>query len=323
MARGYEGEGWRDGGAGMAVPGGAPGFRQPTEAQLVRVDRAVRVASLWRGSVLSRSGYHSGVETLQLRPLDLGGVVTDALTIVRRRFGSLAAVGLVLPAPVSAALSALIEFPAPPAGQATLQEVTDWIAAAAPIVFFQFLVASLASVVAAVAVFRLTAAAYAGLEQGWRSALGYAFTRLLPILGVYAVVLLAVSLGTLLFILPGLFLIVSWAVWPGPLAVENQGVRGCLRRSWCLVHSRWWHIFGVAAATTLVVTAARAAATVLPAMFIPGRPFSILWSALVGALSEMFLFATLAVAYLELRVRNEGLDAERLSLEIRASAPDW
>lgn len=272
---------------------------------------------------LRPSGYHSGVDALQLRPLDMGGIFTDTLAVVRRRFGSLAAVGLVLPAPVSAALSALIEFPAPPADQATLREVTDWIAAAAPVVFFQFLVASLASVVAAVAVFRLTAAAYAGLEQSWRSALGYAFTRLLPILGVYAVILLAVSLGTLLFILPGLFLIVSWAAWPGPLAVENQGVRGCLRRSWRLVHSRWWHMFGVAAATTLAVTAARAAATVLPALFIPGRPFSILWSALVGALSEMFLFATLAVAYLELRVRSEGLDAERLSLEIRASAPDW
>ena len=260
---------------------------------------------------------------MPLRPLDIRGVFTDALAVMRNRFGSLAAVGLVLPAPVSAALSALIQVPSPPAAEAPLQEVADWIAAAVPVVFFQFLVTSLASVVAAVAVFRLTAAAYAGVEQGWRAALGYAFSRLLPILGAYAVVLLAVALGMMALILPGLFLMASWAVWPGPLAVENQGVRGCLRRSWRLAHSRWWHLFGVAALAALVVMAAGAAATALPALFISGRPFFILWSAVAGALLEVFLFATLAVAYLELRVRSEGLDAERLSLEIRASAPDW
>ena len=268
-------------------------------------------------------GYHSGVETLRLRQLDIGGVFTDAMAVIRSRFGSLAAVGLVLPAPVSAALASLIEVPAPPAAEAPLQEVADWIAAAAPVVFFQFLVTSLASVVAAVAVFRLTAAAYAGVEQGWRAALGFAFSRLLPILGAYAVILLAVALGTALFILPGLFLMASWAVWPGPLAVENQGVRGCLRRAWRLAHSRWWHLFGVAALALLIIMAAGAAATLLPALFITGRPFFILWSALAGGLLEVFLFTALAVAYLELRVRSEELDAERLSLEIRASAPDW
>lgn len=261
------------------------------------------------------------METLHLRPLDIGGVFTDALTVVRQRFGSLAAVALVLPVPASVLLSTLIELPVPPSEQATLEEVTGWMAETAPVVGFQFLVTSLVSVVAAAAVFRLTADAYAGTEQGWRTALAAAFSRLLPILGLYALTLPAVVLGTMLFILPGLFLILSWAVWPGPMTVENQGIRGALRRSWCLVRSRWWHMCGTAAGAAAIVVVMGAATAALPTLLITGRPFAILWSAVIGALFEMFLFVVLAVAYLELRVRSEGLDAERLSLEMRATAP--
>lgn len=262
------------------------------------------------------------MKTLRLRPLDIGGVFADALTVIRLRFGSLAAIALVLPVPASVLLSALIEFPAPPSEQATLEEVTGWMADAVPVVGFQFLVTSLVSVVVAAAVFRLTAGAYAGTEPGWRNVLAAAFSRLLPILGLYAVTLPAVALGTMLFILPGLFLLLFWSLWPGPLAVENQGVRASLRRSWGLVRSRWRHMLGTAAGAVAIVVVMGAAAAALPTLFITGRPFAILWSAVVGALFEMFLFVVLAVAYLELRVRSEGLDAERLSLEMRATAPD-
>ncbi len=63
-----------------------------------------------------------------------------------------------------------------------------------------------------------------------------------------------VLLGTILLVLPGIYLYVSFAVAVPVLLVEGAGPWRALGRSRRLVQGRWWGTFGVALVGYLLVT---------------------------------------------------------------------
>ena len=187
----------------------------------------------------------------------------------------------------------------------------------------------LAVLLATAACFRAIAQAYLGEQTDWRSSLRFALRLTPSLLLITLLYLLGIMLGTLLFILPGVWLYIAWAFAMPALLVE--GLRGgkALGRSFGLVKGRWWRTFGVIVVGFIL---AAIVSTVVQGAFLIGivvgaddDALVLLFSALAGivglTISTPFQAALLTVLYFDLRVRKEGFDLELLAREIGGEAP--
>jgi hypothetical protein len=80
--------------------------------------------------------------------------------------------------------------------------------------------------------------------------------RVLPVLPVVAAAEIAagfgIGLGLLAFLIPGIYLLVRWAVVAQVAALEHPDWMGALRRGADLTRGNFWHVFGVLILTTAV-----------------------------------------------------------------------
>jgi hypothetical protein len=177
---------------------------------------------------------------------------------------------------------------------------------------------------------------------GW-----FALSALAVVIGIALAVLIvvagfaiggaAIGIGILVAVLLGLALIVlfAWlgtklALVPSVIVLERLGVIASMRRSWSLTSGHFWRSFGVIALVSVIVSFASQ---------IISTPFSFLmplavtlvdpnnsgsgivavivlyllfvaFTIVLGALTAAIQSATVAVVYLDLRMRKEGLDIE-------------
>jgi len=153
-----------------------------------------------------------------------------------------------------------------------------------------------------------------GLVRGgfddWRVALAALPGALLAAL-VYVV---ATTLGTLAFIVPGAYLSVAWILWPMTCVVERCGGLASLSRSTALVSGRWLPTAALVTVVTVVVAAAGMCAGVvgtalalfagsherLGAMLGGGVSFA------AGVLLAPLVPAALVIAYRDCRASQAG-----------------
>jgi len=64
---------------------------------------------------------------------------------------------------------------------------------------------------------------------------------------------IAIAIGLLLLIAPGLFLITIWAVIVPVIVIERTGILACFGRSRELVRGRGWHVFGTLVLVFLIL----------------------------------------------------------------------
>ncbi|MGQ0618703.1 MAG: hypothetical protein ACT4QA_02115 [Panacagrimonas sp.] len=161
---------------------------------------------------------------------------------------------------------------------------------------------------------------------------GIGLRRLAPGLGATVLYMLAVTLGLLLLLIPGLILMISLAmVWPY-LVVDRRGVVESLKASHTLIWGHWWRttavftvavliyyipmlligsIIGFIAATSEVAGAVQGS----PALNIATLLIAVLSQTLVTALLMPLLNAIIMVQFNDLKLRRSGSD-----LLARASA---
>jgi len=144
------------------------------------------------------------------------------------------------------------------------------------------------------------------------ASLGRGFGRFLPILGLFICLGVAVGLGFVLLVIPGVMLAVMWYVALPACVVERRGPIESLQRSGFLTKGNRWRIFGIAVVIYIVNTVVQlVVAQVLSA--IAGQMISALgvfaWMSLLQAFSAI----TVAVAYHDLRVAREGADIEQIA----------
>jgi hypothetical protein len=165
--------------------------------------------------------------------------------------------------------------------------------------------------------FRAIADAYLGEEVGWRSSLGFALRRLPAIVWLTILAFILVFLGTLLLIIPGIYLYVSFTVAVPVLLVEGAGPWRALRRSRQLVQGRWWGTLGVAVVGSLLVSVVSLAVSGLlvgvafanPARnTVTGFVLNTLAATLGSMIATPAAAAFVTVLYIDLRVRKEGFD---------------
>jgi hypothetical protein len=158
--------------------------------------------------------------------ITVGGVLSRALDIYSKRFGQLIGIAAVIFIPVG-----ILEGLARDAG--AFGSLIAWIASVVGTALFTG------------AVVRVVEASESG--SGNKS-IGEVFSslgdRIWPLIWVGVIVGIAQVIGFILFIIPGLILVVIWAVWQPVVVVENKGF-DALSRSRELVKGNGWNVFGL------------------------------------------------------------------------------
>jgi hypothetical protein len=149
-----------------------------------------------------------------------------------------------------------------------------------------------------------------------KASYSYAFSRLLPLIGLALLVGLVVAGGLILLIIPGIIFAVFLSMAVPAFIVERLGVTASMSRSWNLVKGNWWHTLGVIIVAAII---ARVVTSILAA--IGGTSFFGVWimSAIGQIITAPFVALVGVVLYIDLRSRHEGLTADQLGTELDAA----
>ena len=137
---------------------------------------------------------------------------------------------------------------------------------------------------------------------------------------VSLIVGLGVGIGTLLLVVPGVYLFVAWSVAVPVLLGENLRGMAALRRSRELVRGRWWACAGVLVlAFLLAIIVAAVILLALTGIFGSDGSDTALFfeqgvaSLVANTLVLPFWVGATAVLYIDLRVRKEDFSAQALT----------
>lgn len=258
---------------------------------------------------------------LQLRPLGVGEIVTASLTVYAKRWRTLFAVAGVLILPYAVLYLALAEPPPTLPLDPTNEEARDFLSVMGPWLLIRLFILT----IMLAAVIRTTMETYVGIESAWRQSAAAAISRMLALTVVAVLFWSAATLGFVLFVVPGVFLMVCFSASLPVLMTEGVDPLTALARSWRMTSGRRWQVLGV-----LLLSSVLVALGSLVVYLVLGSVLYRLWggfglsvaSELVWVALQPFLGVSLAVMYLDLRVRKEDLDTEWLSLQLSATSFD-
>jgi MFS family permease len=160
-----------------------------------------------------------------------------------------------------------------------------------------------------------------------------------------ATVLLANSMGTgsLVIVLPLFLAFIAAIIWvsvkltvaPAVIVVEDVGALDGIRRSWAVTRRSWWRVFGIVLVVSLLVGII-GQIVLIPLTLLTGLLTTVagpqdptsqaaalqvvvgvataIVSAAVGAVAFAFQTSVMALLYMDLRMRNDGLDIALLRL---------
>jgi hypothetical protein len=180
----------------------------------------------------------------------------------------------------------------------------------------------LAELLATGAVFKLQLDAYLGRPHTLAESFAFARGKILSLLWLGIVVTTMIVIGLILFILPGVWLMVASSVAVPVLMLEGLKGFKAVQRSIALVDGRWWATFG--RLLLAIVLYAVAAILIGVVAGLTNRAISVtnvtlflvingIISAIVVILLSPFIAAVINVIYIDLRVRKEALDIELLA----------
>ncbi len=257
----------------------------------------------------------------ELRPLGLGEILDTAFKIYRRHFRSLCLAVLVVVVPL-AVISTLVTLSADPSafdGSADADAAFDETEVGA--LAATAVLAVLLSTLATAACTRAVAAAYLGRPVDWKASLRFGLRKLLPLVLVSILTGIAVILGLIALILPGIYIAVRLFLASPALVVEDQTATGAMGRSWTLVKDRWWATFGTILVSTLlifIISAILQGLIVAPVIAgadsgLVGAILNTIGTVVTNTITIPLQAAVLTILYFDLRVRKEGFDLALLS----------
>ncbi len=188
----------------------------------------------------------------------------------------------------------------------------------------------LAQLLASGAMFKLLIDHYLGRNTTWGESFAYAWSRFGALLWLAILTVVFVSIGFVLLVIPGIWLVVAVSVAVPALMYEGVGGFAAMKRSISLVDKHWWATFlRLLVAFILYVVASFIIGAIvggLAAAFSVGNVtlYEIIYGilrALVVILLTPFTAAVVTVIYIDLRVRKEALDIELLAQGFDSSGP--
>jgi uncharacterized membrane protein len=138
-----------------------------------------------------------------------------------------------------------------------------------------------------------------------------ALRRILPIIGITICVMLAIMLGSLLLIVPGLILACMFYVAVPACVAEQTGVFTSMSRSRALTKGHRWQVFGTF--LLLLVIALVLFGIEVAAAGVAGKTVGLIFQQTMGAIFGAFMGVLSSVFYYELRVAKEGVDIDKIA----------
>jgi hypothetical protein len=272
-----------------------------------------------------------------LRPLRTGELLDAAITVYRSNAGTLIRTVVPFIVPL-AVLGALVEVSAAPDdvegggffGSQDQPDLSDreWTIFLAG-TGVSALLALIGGVLATAACFKAVSDAYLGGRPDWRSSVHFALARIGPLLWLSLLGAVLNFLGLLALLIPGIYLYVAWSVATPALLAEDVRGRRALGRSWRLVQGRWWPTAGAVIVSLLLVLLVQfaigailgGAVAATGADDIVAQTLATAVAGIIGGVvSTPFQAAVFTLLYIDLRVRQEGLDVELLARAISGDA---
>jgi hypothetical protein len=175
---------------------------------------------------------------------------------------------------------------------------------------------------------RLTADAY----EGGRPALGDVVRRVVPrvpaVLVGQVLRFVAVGLGLLALVVPGVIVLVRYAVAAQASVLEEAGPVAGLARSWSLTKGNTLRVLGgigLAWLLLFVVIFGLQMIGGIIGMLIGGQTAVLLVMLVLNALGGVLVYPLIPIVstlmYYDLRIRREGLDLELMADDLAAAAP--
>lgn len=250
----------------------------------------------------------------------LGDILSAALQIYRKNAAQLLLIVAVVTIPLSI-LSYLLADVVFAADSKTVTIGNQSIKVTEPRSFFVFLLALLVSLAIGViitailqaAILRAAAQATIGDPVDVEASYRWGLARFGSVLLVSILVGLAVGIGFLLLIIPGIILLVMFSVSVPAVVVENRRGTDAMRRSWELVSHHFWHVLGV------ILVAAILAGIVSGLVSAIGGSNGLLraiFQAIAQIITAPFTALVSILLYLDLRARRENLTASALRAEL-------
>jgi hypothetical protein len=266
----------------------------------------------------------SGAAALPSR--GVGGILSEAFRLYRRHWRPLLAIAAVVAVPLTLLQYWLGDWVT---SQLEFEQGLTGFWATLPIWLLNLLAVMVALLMYQVltgAITRAVAAELAGEDLSVEQSYRFGFARLGSILLVSILAGLAIMGGLLLFVVPGIYIVVRLTVSIQALVVEGGRWSQALSRSWALVEGHWWHAFATLLAATF--------ATLLAATLLTGVISAVITAAFSGGGSWLVQGLADAVAtvltlpygalvgvllYLDLRARKESLSLDTLRADLQAS----
>jgi hypothetical protein len=256
-------------------------------------------------------------------PRGIGEILSTAFDIYKNNVATLLLLIAVVVVPLSFIGALITEVAASPT-ESTVEILGQPVTTSEPRTLAVLIAATVIAVAIGVIIWAISEAAIlrgaaqatigdpVDIEASYR----WGLRRFGSVLLVALLVGLAVAIGFVLLIIPGLILIVLLSVSIPALVVENLRGTEAMKRSWNLVSGHFWHALAViliAAIITGIVGGLIGA--------LGGDNWVVRWifSAIAQIVTVPFTAIVSVVLYFDLRARREALSADKLRSELASS----
>jgi hypothetical protein len=155
-----------------------------------------------------------------------------------------------------------------------------------------------------------------GRKAGVREIIGRGFSRIVPVIVIAILFSIALGIGLLLVVVPGIFLLVVWSVAIPASVVERSGIFGAFDRSWQLTKGYRWPVLGILLILLAILIGLQLTIGILVAIAVFATDSLFLVIAInyvVTAISGALMSVAIAVIYHDLRVAKEGVSTAQLA----------
>ncbi|GHF23779.1 membrane protein [Amycolatopsis deserti] len=273
---------------------------------------------------------------IPLRPLSVGEILDGAITTMRRHpalvFGSsavVAVIGAVLQLLASRYLLPDFQSLQNLSPAATDQQVQDAALRAlgdsAIVIGVSVIITVLTQTFLSGFLTVVIGKAVLGRPVTFGEAMAEARPRFLPLLGATIIYVIAVAVGSLLCVVPGIWLYTLLGLTTPALVLERARVGQSLKRSASLVSGSWWRCFGILLLAGLIASVlaylidipfslGAGGTDVLTGEAVPSGWGALLIIAVGQVISQTivqpFAANTTALLYIDQRMRKEGMDLQ-------------
>jgi hypothetical protein len=251
---------------------------------------------------------------LRIRELGLGGVLDDAVVIIRHRFALFLAIVLIVFAPLTAVAvvaTARVQQDMLGNNPAAFQRAfEDYVFVLIPLLLLQTLVVIPLTVGALT---HAAASGYLGRDTTLRECLRRTLRRSIPLMTAYLLFLVCVGVGSLLCLVPGVLFYLWFLLALQAVIIEGRGPIAALNRSMELTKSNLVSVLGLAIVLVAVRVGLGGVAAFIPQVYVQAVA-----NALAQGVVLAFETTVCVVLYFSMCCRRENYDLELLAAAVAA-----